>query len=134
MQLTGCAPPRADGLLAVNGVLEVVEQPESAEARGRAHRAMLGEPGRRRLTALVEARARGRRPARPCSREQLDEIARLSRRSRPRPARSPSAIEAASRSRSRKLLEARTGSIPTRLHQEAVLLATRADVEEELNG
>jgi uncharacterized protein (TIGR00255 family) len=62
----------------------------------------------------------------------LTEIERLVGVVESSPARTPAAIAARLKEQVARLLEAGNGLDPERLHQEAVLLATRADIEEEL--
>lgn len=130
--LTDAAPPRVDGLIAIKGVLDIIEpqdDPEQQAARADAMLASL-ESG---LAALVTARtAEGNRLASVLA-GQLAEIERLVEVVRTSPARTPQAIEERLKEQVRRVLEAGAGSFdPGRLHQEAVLLATRADVAEEL--
>jgi len=130
-ELTDVKPPRADGLLALKGVLEVVdeeEDPQALEARGNAMLQSLEEA----LVSLVEARAaEGARLATVLS-GHVSEIERLVERIEKSPARTPAAIEARIREQVARLVGSDAGLDPARLHQEAVLIATRADVEEEL--
>jgi uncharacterized protein (TIGR00255 family) len=130
--LTDAAPPRIDGLISIKGVLDIIEpedDPAQVEARADAMLKSLDEV----LTALVAARAaEGARLATALD-THLAEIERLVGVVRSSPARSPEAIAERLREQVKRLLEAGNGSFdPQRLHQEAVLLATRADVEEEL--
>ena len=130
--LTDAAPPRVDGLIAIKGVLDIIEpqdDPEQQSARADAMLASL-EIG---LAALVDARtAEGRRLATVLA-AHLAEIERLVELVRTSPARTPQAIEERLKEQVRRLLDAGAGSFDAgRLHQEAVLLATRADVAEEL--
>jgi uncharacterized protein (TIGR00255 family) len=130
-ELTDSTPPRVDGLLAVKGVLDVIEQadtPEEAEARAEAMLQTLDEA----LRALVEARAAEGARIEGALRAHLDEIERLVAQVAASPARSPEAIEARLKEQVARLLETSNSFDPVRLHQEAVLIATRADVEEEL--
>jgi uncharacterized protein (TIGR00255 family) len=130
-ELTDVKPPRADGLLALKGVLEVVDEEEdrqALEARGNAMLQSLEEA----LVSLVEARAaEGARLATVLS-GHVSEIERLVERIEKSPARTPAAIEARIREQVARLVGSDAGLDPARLHQEAVLIATRADVEEEL--
>lgn len=130
-QLTGCERPRAEGLLALKGVLEVVEDVEdeaSIEARKAAILAGLGEA----LAGLVAARdAEGRRLAAVIS-GQLDTITRLVAEVEASPARAPEAIRKRLAEQVARVMEAGNGFDPQRLAQEAALIATRVDVEEEL--
>ena len=129
--LTEAPPPRVDGLITIKGVLDVVEgaeDPEQAAARSEAMLKSLDGA----LIALVAARAaEGSRLASTLKR-QLDEIERLVQVVQQSPARTREAIEARLKEQVSRLLDAGNGFDPARLHQEAVLLATRADVEEEL--
>ncbi|CAN1721437.1 YicC family protein [Hyphomicrobium sp. 1Nfss2.1] len=130
--LTDAAPPRVDGLIAIKGVLDIIEQQDDTEQQAARTDAMLAslESG---LASLVAARtAEGNRLASVLA-EQLTEIARLVEVVRTSPARTPQAIEERLKEQVRRILDAGAGSFdPGRLHQEAVLLATRADVAEEL--
>lgn len=129
--LTNATPPRVDGLIAIKGVLDIVEHQEDPEQAAARADAML-ESLDGALVALVAARAaEGARLASTLL-AQLDEIERLVGIVQTSPARTREAIEERLKEQVRRLLEAGNGFDPTRLHQEAVLLATRADVEEEL--
>jgi uncharacterized protein (TIGR00255 family) len=130
-ELTSAALPRADGLIGIKGVLEVVDKEESPEAAELRVGAMLDslEQG---LRALVSARAaEGTRLTEVLS-AQLMEIERLVAVVEASPARTPEALTERLREQVGRLLDGGNGLDPARLHQEAVLIATRADVEEEL--
>ncbi|MFA5899783.1 MAG: YicC/YloC family endoribonuclease [Hyphomicrobium sp.] len=130
--LSDATPPRVDGLMALKGVLDViepVEDPEQTTARTDALLQSLDTA----LSALVDARAAEGTRLSAALRTQLEEIGRLVAIVRNSPARTPAAIEERLREQVRRLIEAGAGSFDAdRLHQEAVLLATRVDVEEEL--
>jgi uncharacterized protein (TIGR00255 family) len=129
--LTDAAPPRADGLLAVKGVLEVVENAEDAgeaEARTAAVLASLEQA----LAALVAARSAEGARLKAVLSEHLAGIEALVEQVEASPARGAAAIEARLKEQVARLMESQASFDPQRLHQEAVLLATRADVEEEL--
>jgi uncharacterized protein (TIGR00255 family) len=64
---------------------------------------------------------------------RLDEIERLAAAAEDAPARQPEAIRARLASDIALLLGAAPALDPDRLHQEAVLLATKADIREELD-
>jgi uncharacterized protein (TIGR00255 family) len=129
--LTNATPPRVDGLIAIKGVLDIVEPQENQElAAARAEAMLKSLDGA--LVALVAARsAEGARLAATLA-AQLDEIERLVAIVQASPARSREAIEQRLKEQVRRLVDTGNGFDPARLHQEAVLLATRADVEEEL--
>jgi uncharacterized protein (TIGR00255 family) len=129
--LTEAAPPRVDGLMAIKGVLEVVEAEESPEVAAARVAAMLAglEEG---LAALVQARSSEGARLQSVLVANLAEIERLVRQVDASPARTPAAIAARLKEQVARLHEVSNGLDPDRLHQEAVLIATRADVEEEL--
>jgi uncharacterized protein (TIGR00255 family) len=130
--LTDATPPSADGLIAIKGVLEVQDQeeaPEAAAARLEAMLATLAEA----LGGLVQSRAAEGARLKAVLIAHIDEMERLVGIVEASPARTPDAIEKRLKEQVARLLDPANGFDPARLHQEAVLLATRADVEEELN-
>lgn len=130
-ELTGADPARADGLLALKGVLEVADESDDPAAVEATHTAML-ETFAQVLDGVVAARAaEGGRLAAVIA-AQVDEIERLTGIVEASPARSPQAIAARLKELVGRIVETGNGLDETRLHQEAVLMATRADVEEEL--
>jgi uncharacterized protein (TIGR00255 family) len=130
-QSSGRERVRLDSLLGLKGVLEVVEKPESEAERAERISAMLATY-EEALGSLVETReAEGARLADILS-KQLDEIERLMRIVEVAPARSVDAVAARLREQIARLVETSDSFDAQRLHQEAVLIATRADVEEEI--
>lgn len=126
------ARPTLDGILALRGVLEQHESPLAADAEEALHQAML-EALERALTALVASRREeGARIAAILS-ERLDEIATLTAAAERHPGRSREAILARLRQQLADLSAASPGLSEDRLAQEAVLLATKADIREELD-
>jgi uncharacterized protein (TIGR00255 family) len=129
--LTDAAPPRVDGLITIKGVLDVVERQEGAE-QGAVRSEIMLKSLDGAMVALVAARAaEGSRLAATLN-AQLDEIERLVRIVEASPARTREAVEQRLKEQVARLMDAANGFDAARLHQEAVLLATRADVEEEL--
>lgn len=129
--LTDATPPRIDGLIAVKGVLDIIEPEEAPDQTAARAEAMLKSLDGA-LLALVAARAaEGARLAAALN-THLDEIDRLVGVVRASPARTPGAIELRLKEQVRRLVDTGANFDAARLHQEAVLLATRADVEEEL--
>jgi uncharacterized protein (TIGR00255 family) len=125
------APPSAEGLLGIKGVLELVEPDESeAETQSRTQTmlASLGEA----LDDLVLARAHEGRRLQVIVLDQLATIEGLVATVERLPARSPAAVKQRLKEQVARLVETGASFDETRLHQEAVLLATRADAEEEL--
>jgi uncharacterized protein (TIGR00255 family) len=125
------APPSGEALLGIKGVLELVEPEESeAEAQSRAQ-AMLASLGEA-LDHLVRARAEEGQRLQAIVLDQLVAIEGLVAAVERSPARSPAALKQRLKEQVARLLETGTSFDETRLYQEAVLLATRADTEEEL--
>ena len=85
------------------------------------------------VQALAAARAEEGARIEAVIRRQLAEIARLEEEARHHPARQPEAIRERLREQVARLLEASEELDAQRLHQEAVLLAVRADITEELD-
>ncbi|MDP6344729.1 MAG: YicC/YloC family endoribonuclease [Alphaproteobacteria bacterium] len=126
------APPTIDGLLALRGVIETVEPAESDEQRQEleaAIQASLEEA----LDRLTEGRqVEGGRLSEIVG-DQLDAIARLTGRARDCAEAQPEALKQRLRQQVADLLEASAGLSEERLMQEAALLATKADVREEVD-
>ena len=120
-----------DGLLAVKGVLELVEIDESEEEAQIRARAML-ESFESALEGLQAARGAEGSRLRLVLMEHLSAIERCLDTIRRSPARSAEAIRQRLREQVVRLLDASSSFDEARLHQEAALLATRADIEEEL--
>jgi uncharacterized protein (TIGR00255 family) len=127
----GSPPPRAEGLLAIKGVLEIVDEPEDEQEIARRHTAMLGSLEEALDGVAAARRAEGKRLAAVLE-SQIAEIQRLVRLIEAAPSRAPEAIAARLAEQVSRLVGTGQGLDPLRLHQEAVLIATRADVEEEL--
>jgi len=127
------APPRLDGLLAIRGVLEAVEEEEpTPQERDRRQAAMLAsaEAALDKLVAMREAE--GARLGEVLER-RLEEIAGLVREAEATAAAQPEALRARLKTLVAGLLESGTGLSEERLAQEAALLVGRADVREELD-
>ena len=130
-QIVPSGPPSAEALLGIKGVLELVEPEEDdAEAAARAE-VMLANLGEA-LDGMVRARADEGRRLQAVVSDQLATVERLVAAIEHLPARSPDAIRQRLVEQVRRLME--TGAVldDSRLYQEAALLATRADTEEEL--
>lgn len=128
----GGEPLRADMLLALKGVVEVAAEPEDEAEIEQRHAAML-TGFTAALAALAKARQdEGERLAAIVS-AQVARIAELAKEARANPSRSVDAIKARLADLVARLSEASSALDPDRLHQEAVLAATRADIQEELD-
>jgi len=125
-------PPSLDGILGLKGVIEVVEAEENAEERGKAEAAAV-KGFDQALTELIAARrSEGAALARVLS-ERMARIAELVAAAEAAPARQPEAIRARLAEQVKALLATGEKLDPDRLHQEAVMLAAKADVREEID-
>jgi uncharacterized protein (TIGR00255 family) len=128
----GGEPLRADALLAIRGVVEVTSLPEAEDQIERRHAAMLESFGEA-LRALAAARLEEGARLHAILSGQVARIAELTGSARANPARSVEAIRARLAEQVSRLMETGAALDPDRLHQEAVLAATRADIQEELD-
>jgi uncharacterized protein (TIGR00255 family) len=126
------SPPTLDGLLGLKGVIEVTDVEENEQERRTAEVAVtagfaeaiaaLGEMRRHEGAALARVLA-----------ARLGEIAALAERAELVPGRRPEAIRARLAEQVAALLAQSDRFDADRLHQEAILIATKADVREELD-
>src|SRR5215510_10548597 len=126
------APPSLDGILALKGVIEVSEADEQEEDRRAAEGAILGGFARA-LVGLTEMRQREGEALRRVLASRLDSLAALAKRAEEVPGRHPDAIKARLKEQIALLLDASERFDPDRLHQEAILIASKVDVREELD-
>jgi uncharacterized protein (TIGR00255 family) len=128
----GASPPSIDGLLALKGVIEVSESEEREDERRTAEAAVTAG-----FTEVIGALAETRRQeGAALSRvlaARLSEIGTLAERADKSPGRRPEAIRARLAEQIATLLAQSERFDPDRLHQEAILIATKADVREELD-
>ncbi len=125
-------PPTLDGILAIRGVLETFEGVDDEATRTALAAAILADLAAA-LASLTADRVREGRAIAVILAARLGEIERLVAAAEASPARTPEAIRAKLSEQIATLVEASPALDPDRLHQEAVLLATRADVREELD-
>lgn len=121
-----------DPLLAVRGIIEISEAAESEEERAALNEALL-TAFEGAVKALAEMRIGEGTALRAILLTRCDAMARLAAAAEANPARSPAAIERKLSDNLRQLLGASPQLDPQRLHQEALLLAGRSDVREELD-
>jgi uncharacterized protein (TIGR00255 family) len=120
-----------DALLNFRGVLETVENQQSEEPGGALNEALFASFDKA-LAAVVTARqAEGARLAAILS-EKLNEIETLVLEAESSPTRTPEAIRDRLRSQLQRIFGEDVDIDRDRLYQEAVILATRADIEEEI--
>ena len=125
-------PPRLDGLLAVRGVLETVEEEETKEQMEVRAKAMEADLVLALEALVVMRRAEGQRLEAMAS-GHLAEIERLTAAAGETAAARPEALRARLKAQVEELLEAAPALPEERLAQEAAVLAAKADVREELD-
>jgi uncharacterized protein (TIGR00255 family) len=126
------APPTLDGILALKGVIEVSEAEESEEERAGAETAIVAGFVQA-LKGLAEMRRTEGMALGKILTGRLSEIAELTARAEATPGRKPEAIKARLAEKIAELLDGAQRFDADRLHQEAILLATKADIREELD-
>jgi uncharacterized protein (TIGR00255 family) len=126
------APPSIEGILGLKGIIEVSEQEESPDDRLRADAAVVNGFAVA-LGDLVKARREEGAALGLALIARLDEIAALTERAESAPGRQPEAIKKRLAEQIETLLGASGRLDSDRLHQEAVLLASKADIREELD-
>lgn len=128
----GMRTPSVDGLLAVRGVVEVEDETEDEAAREELARDLRAAVARL-IGSLQEARRVEGRALAKVVVGHLSEMERLVEAAESSPARRPEAIRARLQTQVAALLDAADALDPARLHQEAALLAARADIREEVD-
>jgi len=126
------APPSLDGILALKGVIEVTEQDEREDDRRAAEVAVMAGFDSA-LAGLTEMRHREGEALRRVLAARLDGIAALAAQAESAPGRRPEAVKARLTEQIALLLGASDRFDADRLHQEAILIASKADVREELD-
>lgn len=127
------APPRLDGLLAIRGVVEVIEDELEDEALRQLRFDRIAATLSEALDALCRMRAaEGARLAALIA-GHLDEIERLRNAAADTAAAQPEALRERLRNQVAALLEASPALPEDRLAQEAALLIAKSDVREELD-
>lgn len=129
---TDAVAPSVDGLLAIKGVIEVVE-PENSEDEVQAARAAVTAAFEQALQSLIDMRKREGVALGQILLQRMDEIERLSKRAEATPGRKPDAIKARLAEQIAALLETSDRFDEDRLSQEAILIAAKADIREELD-
>lgn len=131
-ELADAAPPTLDGLLSLRGVIETTEVAEDESAEKARQQAILSDLEELLARVFTARMAEGEQVASSIA-THLDEIEILVGTIENAPSRTPEAIV----KRLHERLKALIGEAPQldeqRLHQEAVLLAVKADVMEEID-
>jgi uncharacterized protein (TIGR00255 family) len=125
-------PASLDGLLQVKGIVEV-EDELADPATSKMLSDALRDGAAKAVEALRVARISEGAALAEVLRGQLDMIEKFVEEADSAPGRRPEAVRARLEAQLAELLEGRSALDPMRLHQEAVLIATRADIREELD-
>jgi len=125
-------PPTLDGILSIRGVVEVADAEPDEAARAAFDDAVLTGLDAA-LSGLIVMRAREGTALGNVLTLRIDEIERLVREAEESPARAPETIRERLAEQIALLLDAAPALDPDRLHQEAVLLAAKADIREEID-
>jgi len=126
------SPPSLDGLLALKGVIEVGDAEENEQEKRSAETAVIAGFGET-IAALVDMRRHEGAALGQVLTARLGDIAAHVQRAELTPGRRPETIRARLAEQVAVLLAQSDRFDPDRLHQEAILLATKADVREELD-
>jgi uncharacterized protein (TIGR00255 family) len=134
-QLSGkvdAVAPSIDGLLGIKGVIEIAE-PEGNDEEDKAARAAVAEAFDKALADLVDMRKREGSSLGQILTQRVDEIEVLAKKAESSPGRKAEAIKARLAEQIATLLDTSDRFDPDRLMQEAILIATKADIREELD-
>ena len=131
-KIVGANRPTLDGILALKGVMEIVEEDESEGDRRAAEAAIIAGFNQTLAELVAMRRAEGATLGRLLS-ARIDEIGALATRAEAAPGRKAEAVKARLAEQVATLLSASQRFDSDRLHQEAILLATKADIREELD-
>jgi uncharacterized protein (TIGR00255 family) len=126
------AEPRLDGILSLKGVIEVLDEDEHEEERRAAEVAVI-EGFRATVAQLAGMRQREGEALGQILAQRAAEIAALTARAEAAPGRRLEAVKARIAEQVALLLDVSQRLDPDRLHQEAILIASRADIREELD-
>jgi uncharacterized protein (TIGR00255 family) len=126
------AAPTLDGILALKGVIEVIDEDEREEDRRAAEQAVIAG-FHETVAELATMRRREGETLGQLLTQRLIEIGVLAGRAEAAPGRRPEAIKARIAEQIATLMNASDRFDPDRLHQEAILMASKADIREELD-
>jgi uncharacterized protein (TIGR00255 family) len=126
------AEPRLDGILGLKGVIDIVDQEEDAEDRRAAETAVVAG-FQTVLAELVIMRRQEGAALQSALSQRIRQVAALAAQADAAPGRAPEAIKARIAEQVKLLLDASARFDPDRLHQEAILIASKADIREEID-
>ena len=125
-------PAALDGLLTIPGIVDIM-QPEEDEAQRAALESHILRALDAALDALIAARRDEGAALTRVLRDRLDRIGELAAQADALPARQPEAIRERLAQQIARVMDNADGLDPGRLHQEAVLIAVKSDIREELD-
>jgi uncharacterized protein (TIGR00255 family) len=125
-------PPRLDGILSLKGVIEVIDEDEREDDRRAAEQAVIAGFDQT-VAELAAMRRREGETLGQVLMQRLTEMVVLAERAEAAPGRRPEAIKIRIAEQVAMLLDASDRFDPDRLHQEAILIASKADIREELD-
>ena len=128
----GCAPASADGLLALRGVFDVPEATDDPAMLPDLDKAIIATLDQA-MDGLEAARRQEGAALGEVLSAHVDTIERLTLAAEADPSREPAAIRERLAAQVKLLLEASPGFDEQRLTSEAALLATKADIREEID-
>lgn len=126
-----CAPPRAEGILSLRGVIEPVDELEDEEARDALIAALTASFAEATDLLAIARQSEGGAMVKVLA-GQFDDIERLTKDAAAHAATTPAAIKNRLQAQLDELLGG-AGIAEDRLVQEAALLAVKADIREELD-
>ncbi len=130
-EIIDAEPPRLDGLMSIKGVLEIHEAEDDDDTRAAQIEAVISDLEQSLDQVVAARRDEGQRLS-DVIKADLAEVARLVQIVENAPARSAETISARLREQIERLLDANSALDEDRLHQEAVMLAAKVDVQEEI--
>src|ERR1700761_5708753 len=122
--------PSIDGLLGIKGVIEMVEPETNEDEDAKVAAAAALEQA---LHELVQMRQREGATLGQILIQRMDEIEQLAKKAEAAPGRKPEAVRARLAEQVAALLETSDRFDADRLNQEALLIAAKADIREELD-
>ena len=128
----GLAPPTMDAVIAVRGVVDLVESADDEATLARISAGVLASLDEA-IAGLTQVRRTEGAALQAVLTERLDAIAALTEAADKNPARKPEAVRARLAQSIDVLMQSGRGFDENRLHQEAILLAAKADIREELD-
>ncbi|WEX07623.1 YicC/YloC family endoribonuclease [Chelativorans sp. AA-79] len=128
----GTAPARADGLLALRGVMDLPDAGDDDETGERLDALALAALDHA-LDDLLAARREEGASLRPVLMDRIAAIEALTERAETDPSRDPATIRLRLQEQVKLLMDAAPALDEARLHQEAAFLATKADIREEID-